>query len=65
MPPLRCIAPICRSDISATVGSSVRLNGTLVESRGKQEVELQVEEVAVLGESREEAKVPGASDEAN
>ena len=45
------------SNRSATVGSSVRLRGTLVESRGKQNVELQVEELDVLGESPEEPKV--------
>ena len=35
----------------ATVGSSVRIKGTLVGSRGKQKVELQAKDVRVLGES--------------
>jgi len=45
------------SNGSATVGSSVRLKGTLVESRGRQNVELHVKGLEVLGESPEEPNV--------
>jgi OB-fold nucleic acid binding domain len=45
------------SDYSATVGSSVRIKGTLSPSRGKQSVELQVDDLTVLGESPETPSV--------
>lgn len=60
--------PVYLSDISATVGSSVCLKGKLVESRGTQDVELQVAELDVLGkspESPEEPRVVGAGYAAN
>ena len=44
-------------DGSATVGASVRIKGTLSESRGKQDVELHAKEVTVLGESPETPQV--------
>ena len=46
------------ADPSATIGSSVCLQGTMVESRGKQDVELQVKEVDVVGQSPAEPTVP-------
>lgn len=43
---------------SATVGSSVRIQGILSESRGNQDVEMHANEVTVLGQSQGEPNVP-------